>query len=89
MDEYVKRLGFLKELWPEEHLPLLAPRAALPIEGSAFQKVSRIDASKLRSADGVRHIVEALGGQWGKSSTDEKYHFFEQALFQVAQRQDE
>ena len=89
LDEYVKRLGFLRDLWPEEHLPLLAPRAALLIEGSAFQKVSRMDASKLRSAEGLRHIVEALGGQWGKSTTEEKYHFVEQALFQVCQRQDE
>ena len=89
VDEYVQRLKFLKELWPAEHIHLLGPRAALQVEGSAFQKISRIAPEKLRQGDGVKLLVESLGGSWGRTPTEEKYHFFEQAIFQVAQRNDE
>ena len=40
----------------------LRPRAALKVEGSAFQKVAQILADKLRSEEGVGLLVEALGG---------------------------
>ena len=89
VDKYVGRLKFLKELWPPEHIHLLGPRAALQVEGSAFQKISRISPEKLRQVDGVKILVESLGGSWGRTQQEEKYHFFEQAIFQVAQRSDE
>ena len=89
VDEYTQRLKFLKELWPTEHLQHLAPRAALLVEGAAFHKISRISPEKLRSADGVQLLVETLGGSWGKTAVEEKYHFFEQAMFQVSQKADE
>ena len=89
VDEYVGRLKFLKELWPPEHIHLLGPRAALQVQGSAFQKISRISPEKLRQVDGVKILVESLGGSWGRTQQEEKYHFFEQAIFQVAQRSDE
>ena len=44
-----------------EHLSQLAPRAALQVEGVAFQKVARLDGARLRSEDGVQFLVEALG----------------------------
>ena len=89
VDEYVQRLKFLKELWPEEHLHLLGPRAALQVEGSAFQKISRLAPEKLRQPDGIKVLVETLGGSWGRTLTDKKYHFFEQAIYQVSQKNDE
>ena len=89
IDEYTQRLKFLRELWPAEHISHLGPRAALMIEGSAFHRISRISPEKLKSADGVQLIVEALGGSWGKSPTEEEYYLFEQAIFQVTQRPDE
>ena len=89
VDEYVQRMRFLKELWPEDQLHLLGPRVALQVEGSAFQKISRISPEKLRQADGVKILVETLGGSWGRTLMEEKYHYFEQAIFQVSQRNDE
>ena len=89
VDEYSQRLRFLKELWPAEHLSLLAPRAALLVEGAAFQKVSRIKPEQLRGPDGVKYLVESLGGSWGKTTVEERYHFFEQAIFQTQQKADE
>ena len=59
------------------------------MEGSAFQKISRISPEKLRQVDGVKILVESLGSSWGRTQQEEKYHFFEQAIFQVAQRSEE
>ncbi|CAE7779020.1 RE1 [Symbiodinium sp. CCMP2592] len=89
LDDYTQRLKFLKELWPADSIQHLGPRAALQVEGSAFQKISRIAPDKLRSQEGVQLIVEALGGAWGKTAVEEKFHFFEQAIFQVTQKNDE
>ena len=82
-------MRFLHQIWPPEHVEHLAPRAALLIEGSAFQKISRVDATKLRSADGVKHLIEALGGSWGRTDVEETYDLFERALYTVNQKQDE
>ena len=89
VDEYVKRLQFLKELWPEEHLSLLGRRAALLVEGAAFQKVSRIAPDKLKSPDGVKILAEQLGGTWGRLQVEDKFHYFEQAIYQTQQKHDE
>eukprot|EP00435_Cladocopium_sp_Y103_P014094 s696_g3.t1 len=86
---YTRKLEFLRSLWPKEQLEHLGPRAALAVEGVAFQKVSRLDPSKLREPDGVSYLVQALGGQWGKLDAEEKYDLFERALYQVVQKQDE
>ena len=89
VDEYVKRLQFLKEMWPEEHLQLLGPRAALLVEGAAFQKVSGISPEKLKSPDGVNILAEQLGGSWGRLQVEDKFHYFEQAILQTQQKHDE
>eukprot|EP00435_Cladocopium_sp_Y103_P014845 s1096_g3.t1 len=86
---YARKLEFLQQLWRKDQLEHLGPRAALAVEGVAFQKVSRLDPAKLREPDGVAYLVKALGGQWGRLDSEEKYDLFERALFQVSQRQDE
>eukprot|EP00435_Cladocopium_sp_Y103_P040341 s2377_g11.t1 len=86
---YARKLEFLRELWPDEALEQLAPCAALQVEGVAFQKVSRMDPLKLKSKDGVRHLVEALGGQWGRLANEERYNLFEKALYATTQKGDE
>eukprot|EP00435_Cladocopium_sp_Y103_P043158 s236_g12.t1 len=86
---YARKLEFLQQLWPKDQLEHLGPRAALAVEGVAVQKVSRLDPAKLREPDGVAYLVKALGGQWGRLDSEEKYDLFERALFQVSQRQDE
>ena len=86
---YTRKLEFLRDLWPPEHIEHLAPRAALQVEGSAFQKVARLQAEKLRTADGVKYLVESLGGQWGKLADEDRYDLFERALFSTQQKSDE
>ena len=79
------RLKFSKELWPEEHIHLLGPRAVLQVEGSAFPMIARLAPEKLRQPDGIKILVETLGGSWGKTQTEERYHFIVQTIYQVAQ----
>ena len=89
--EYAKKLKFLSEVWPKEHLSALGPRVALLCEGTAFKKVSRLDASKLKANDtsGVQLIVTTLGGAWGQTILEEKYEQFERAIYGTVQRNDE
>ena len=70
---------------------MLAPRAALQVEGSASTLVSRLDGAKLRvkSLDGVSLLVETLGGQWGSTQVEELYEYFEKAIYATTQRHDE
>ena len=86
---YEQKMKFLHSIWPEEYREYLAPRAALMVEGAAFQKIARLDGARLKSADGVQYLVEALGGQWGKLGAEEKFDLFERALYGVTQKGDE
>ena len=74
-----------------EHLGQLAPRACLLCEGTAFEKVVRLDPGKLKvqSLDGIKLVVTTLGGVWGQSKTEHKYERFERALFGTIQKSDE
>ena len=84
-------MKFLSAMWPAEHLSLLAPRAALLVEGTAFRKVARLDPDKLRVNDksGVALLVDAIGGSWGATELEERYEYFEKALYGTVQRADE
>ncbi|CAE7231149.1 GIP [Symbiodinium sp. CCMP2592] len=89
--EYSGKLQLLAAMWPQEHLHLLAPRAALLCKGTAFKKVSKIPADKLKSSDesGVKLLVATLGGSWGKTALEEKYDTFEKAIYSTSQKADE
>ena len=89
--EYSKKLQFLAAMWPKESIALLAPRAALLCEGSAFKKVSSLPADKLKSSDdsGVKLLVATLGGSWGRTDVEVKYDTFERAIFGTVQKSDE
>ena len=91
VSEYSKKLQFLADVWPKEHLPQLAPRAALLCEGTAFKKLTRIAADKLKTSDtsGVQLLITTLGGSWGRTGIEEKYDFFEKAIYSTVQKGDE
>eukprot|EP00435_Cladocopium_sp_Y103_P026639 s2448_g6.t1 len=91
VNDYTRRLEFLANIWPPEHLAQLAPRACLLCEGTAFQKVVRLDAAKLKvaSVDGIKLLVKTLGGTWGQSKLETKYERFEKALYGTVQKPDE
>lgn len=91
VQEYTQKLKFLAAMWPVEFLDQLAPRAALLVEGTAFRKVARLDASKLKvkSQAGIAALVEAIGGSWGATELEERYEYFEKALYGTVQPHDE
>eukprot|EP00439_Symbiodinium_sp_Y106_P043681 s612_g5.t1 len=70
--EYSKKLQFLAAMWPKESIALLAPRAALLCEGTAFKKVSKLPADKLKSNDesGVQLLVSKLPADKLKSNDE-------------------
>ncbi|CAE7423916.1 RE1 [Symbiodinium sp. CCMP2592] len=89
--EYSRKLEFLAAMWPKEHLSLLAPRAALQVEGTAFKKIASLPPDKLKSSDesGIKLLVSTLGGSCGKTDLEAKYDVFEKALYGTVQKQDE
>lgn len=91
VQEYTQKLRFLAAMWPPESLHLLAPRAALLVEGTAFKKVARLDPAKLKVGNqtGIALLVDAIGGSWGSTDLEEKYEYFERALYGTVQRADE
>lgn len=91
LSEYSQKMAFLAQMWPSEHMSQLAPRAALLCEGSAFQKIVRLDASRLKTSDtkGVELLVKTLGGVWGKTTLEDKYEKVEKALYGTTQKHDE
>ena len=91
VQEYSQKLKFLAQMWPKEHLPLLAPRAAMMVEGSAFKLVASLDPKKLKSSDdsGVQLLVETIGGNWGATDFEERYEYFERSLYGTIQKPDE
>ena len=91
INDYTRRLEFLAELWPTEHLAHLAPRAAMLCEGGAFKRLMRVDARKLKvnNLDGIKLLVSTLGGVWGKAKHEEKFERFERAIYTTTQRADE
>ena len=91
-----RRNGILPEtpilsVWPREYMPALGPRVALLCEGTAFKKVSKISAEKLKSSNhaGIKAIVEALGGLWGQTVLAQNYEHFERAIYTTVQKGDE
>ena len=91
VQEYTQKLKFLAAMWPTEYLDQLAPRAALLVEGTAFRKVARLSPEKLRvkNVSGVSLLVDAIGGSWGSTELEERYEYFEKALYGTVQRSDE
>ena len=79
----VRKLEFLAAMWPKEHLALLAPRAALLCEGTAFKKVALLGPDKLKTQDlsSVQLLVTALGGAWGQTALEKSYASFAKAIY--------
>ena len=51
INDFSRRVTFLAGIWPQDQMALLAPRIAMSCEGSAFQKMVRLDPAKLKVSD--------------------------------------
>ena len=91
INDFSRRVTFLSGIWPQEQMALLAPRIAMSCEGSAFQKMVRLDPAKLKVTDttGVALIVKTLGGVFGKTTLENRFERFERAIYSTVQKSDE
>ena len=89
LEDFAKKLVFLSSIWPEEHIQHLGPRVVLQCDAIAFKKVSQIPTERLKSKDGRKAILDALGVQWGRFKTEDRYFKFERAIYSTQQKQDE
>ena len=83
INDFSRRVTFLAGIWPQDQMALLAPRIAMSCEGSAFQKMVRLDPAKLKVSDttGVALIVKTLGGVCGKTTLENRFERFERAIY--------
>jgi hypothetical protein len=44
---------------------------------------------KVQTIDGIKLVVQTLGGVWGQSKLETKYERFERALYGTVQKSDE
>ena len=90
LEQYVKKVEMLSEIWPEKKFNELTTRLILQTTGSAFQKLSLIRPQLMTSdKKGVQGLVQALGGSWGKIDLELKYECAEKAIFRCQQKTDE
>ena len=87
LEDFAKKLSFLASIWPEEHIQHLGPRVVLQCDSIAFK--NKIPTTKLKSKEGCTAILEALGVQWGRFQTEDRYLKFERAIFSTQQKMDE
>ena len=59
--------------------------------GTAFKRISRLDPNKLKEPGtaGIQLIVSTPGGAWGATALEERFEFFERAIYGVQQKHDE
>ncbi|CAK9030033.1 unnamed protein product [Durusdinium trenchii] len=89
LEDFAKKLVFLSSTWPEEHIQHLGPRVVLQCDAIAFKKVSQIPTERLKSKEGCKAILDALGVQWGRFKTEDRYLKFERAIYSTQQKTDE
>ena len=89
LEDFAKKLVFLSSIWPEEHIQHLGPRVVLQCDAIAFKKVSQIPTERLKSKEGCKAILDALGVQWGRFKTEDRYLKFERAIYSTQQKTDE
>ena len=71
---YEQKMKFLHAIWPEEHLQYLAPRAALLVEGAAFQKVAR-SQNKASNTWSKPWVASGVDLELKKSMTSLRGHY--------------
>ena len=54
------------QIWSPLHIHLLGPRIAVQVEGTAFQKICRLQPAKLRSSNGTKLLVESFHEAWDR-----------------------
>ncbi|CAK8991605.1 CCHC-type domain-containing protein [Durusdinium trenchii] len=84
-DEISGKLAVFRDSRPVKSVEHPAPRTGLLVNGIDFQKVNHLDPTKLKTKDGVKLRVQALGRPWSQLKEEMNLQLFEKANFQTPQ----
>lgn len=84
------KIELLVEAWPQTKLKELATRLILNCSGSAYQKLKLHQKDCLTGdVQGIKRVVELVGGTWGQVPIERRYELVERAIFRAMQKSDE
>ena len=87
--EYVDKVKFLHSICPPRDKPMLAPRLAMLMKGTAWAQMKALDASKLSDPEGGIKVLLGAISAWEEAEELQTYEKCERALFRVTQKADE
>lgn len=88
--EWSNKVTLLLQAWPSDKYRELATRLILNSKGSAFQKLNLHQKEILvNEADGVKKLVELVGGSWGQVPLKKQFDLVEKAVWRGIQKNDE
>lgn len=87
--EYVDKVKFLHAICPVKDRPMLAPRLALLMKGTAWAQMKGAQASKLSDPDKGIEVLLASVATWEETAELQTYDKFEKCLYKVSQKSDE
>ena len=78
VEAWSQKVSILLAAWPQAKLQELATRLVLNTKGSAFQKLQlRQKEIFTGTSEGIRKIVEIVGGTFGQVPLEKKYELVE------------
>lgn len=87
--EYGDKVRFIAGICPVKDKPMLAPRLAMLMKGTAWAQVKGLSAETLADpAKGVEALLKAVS-TWEEAAELQTYDKFEKAIYKVLQRNDE
>jgi hypothetical protein len=87
--EYRDKIKFLHSICPKKDKPMLAPRLAMLMKGTAWAQVRALSTEKLTDGEnGVTVLLQAIS-TWEEAEEMQLYDKFEKALYRTTQRSDE
>ena len=90
VEAWGQKISILLAAWPPGKLQELATRIVLNTKGSAFQKLQlRQKEIFTGTSDGIKKIVEIVGGTFGQVPLEKKYELVEKAIYRCSQKSDE
>ena len=87
--EYSDKIRFLAGVCPPKDKPMLAPRLAMLMRGTAWAQVNKLNPSVLADPEaGVKALLEVIS-QWEDTEELQTYEKFEKAIYKIVQKPDE
>ena len=87
--EYRDKVTFLHGICPKKDKPMLAPRLAMLLKGTAWSQIKSMDTGKLTDAEeGVKILLSSIA-TWEEAAEMQLFDRFEKALYRTTQKSDE